>query len=207
MQESIKIFKTIPYEARALQGATLLAEYAQEAIEDILADTSVFLKMPTLTDIVKVKSESVYGVYKLVVKMKQGVSYPEYMLNARVVALEPKLVNVVFESEGLEDEEMQESYQSISQESLQTTQSSQATTKPTPNPIPALASELKMSYEEIASELGYEKEVIIASLSSRELDKPLAKAVDLYKENLVLKEALQETQKIKESLKNWVLQS
>ncbi|MEA1982319.1 MAG: hypothetical protein U9N39_02145, partial [Campylobacterota bacterium] len=105
MQENLKLFDKIPYEVRIIKGSFLSVAQAEEAINDVLSDTSAFFKTPTLSEILKVRSDNVYGVFKLILTVDQGTQYPEYMLNARVAELEPKLVNIIFETAEIEETE------------------------------------------------------------------------------------------------------
>lgn len=100
MQENVTIFDNVPYEARAVKSDALTPSQAQEAITDVLLDTSAYFKMPSRSSIIRVRSESAYGVYKVEVTVAHGTNFPEYMLSGRVAELEPKLVSVVFQAEG-----------------------------------------------------------------------------------------------------------
>ena len=94
------IFNNVPYESRSVKSPALTAAQAQEAIEDVLAEPSAYYKLPSVSDIIFVKSESVYGVLKVEATLKHGSVFPEYMLSGRVAELEPKVVSVVFQAEG-----------------------------------------------------------------------------------------------------------
>jgi len=210
MQEELKLFGEIPYKTRVLRATPLLASHAQEAIEDILNDTSIFLEMPKLSDILGVRCESVYGVDKLIITLREGVAHPEYMLNARVAQLEPKLINVLFESGEFLQEQMQESAQTQSpqrqtQQTSGATQKTDSTSRPKDISLLTLTcSKLELSYPELAALIGYEAQDLINALSLGEIPKPMKKAIELYLENLELKKELEESSKIKSILKEWV---
>jgi len=208
MKETQTLFDNIPYHERTLRGASLLAEHAQEAIEDVLCDTSIFFQMPTIKDILRVKAESVYGVHKLVVTLKHGTSHPEYMLNARVVELEPKLVNVMFETGDVEDIHLPLQEASI-QTKEQTPRAPQAqniqTAEQTPSQsnrvkdislLTLTCSRLDLSYPELAALIGYEAKDVIAALSRGDIEPPMRRAIELYLENIELKKELDLLRKI-----------
>lgn len=199
MQENVTIFDNTPYEARALKGTPLTAAHAQEALEDVLSDTSAFLKMPSPSDITKVKSDNVYGVHKLIVTVPQGTPYPEYMLNARVAELEPKLVNVIFETGGLDEPE--------EFVAPQTPEPSTPHKSGPPKDISLLTltcSNLGVTYPEFAELIGYEAKDVIGALSLGSITPPMKKAIELYLENLELKKELEESAKMKKALKEWL---
>lgn len=199
MQDKVTIFENIPYEARAIKGAVLSASNAQEAIEDVLCDTSAFFEMPKVPDILRVKSDNVYGVHKLIVTLPQGTPHPEYMLNARVAELEPKLVSVVFEIGEAQEPESIEIPNT--QELLKPQPHSQ---KNNTSIITLTCSKLGVTYAEFAALIGYEAQDIIAALSSNEVNAAMKKAIELYIENIALKKELLEAQKMKKALKEWL---
>ena len=203
MQENETLFKNTPYQARALKGAPLSAAHAQEALEDVLSDTSAFLQMPSASDILKVKSDSVYGVHKLIVTVPQGTPHPEYMLNARVAELEPKLVNVVFEvGEANEANDAEAFGAAQATEAFKPHQSSGV--KKDISILTLTCSKLGVAYPELAALIGYEAQDVIGALSSGVVSAPMKKAIELYMENLRLKEELLESAKMKTALKEWL---
>jgi len=199
MQEKSTIFENTPYETRALKGTPLSPEHAQEALQDVLSDTSVFLEMPSSSDILKVRSESVYGVHKLIVTLPQGAAFPEYMLNARVVALEPKLVNVMFEVGALDEIE------EVSMPQMQEPSKPHHTAEPKDISILTLTcSKLGVTYPEFAEIIGYEAKDVIAVLSAGDVPAPMRRAIEFYLENLELKKELEASARIKAALKEWL---
>lgn len=199
MKETQTLFDNIPYTERTLRGASLLAEHAQEAIEDVLSDTSIFFQMPTIKDILRVKAESVYGVHKLVVTLQHGTPHPEYMLNARVAALEPKLVNVMFETGDREDPLMQEQALQAQEQATQAQTPPLQTQEQAPiqsNHIKDISlltltcAKLDLSYPDFAKLIGYEPKDVLAALSRGDIEPPMRRAIELYLENLELKERL-----------------
>jgi|GEM_PF-2610283 len=203
MQENLTVFGNIPYKARAIKGTALSAAHAQEALQDVLDDTSVFFKMPTSSDILKVTSDSVYGVHKVVATVPQGTAFPEYMLNARVADLEPKLVNVVFEVGSLEDEDTEDEAMRASH----VLEPSKPHQNETPKDISLLTltcSKLELTYPELAELIGYEAKDVIAALGSGTINAPMKKAIELYLENIELKKELEESTKMKTALKEWL---
>lgn len=201
MKETQTLFDNIPYTERTLKGESLLAAHAQEAIEDVLCDTSIFFQMPTIKDILRVKAESVYGVHKLVVTLQHGTPHPEYMLNARVAELEPKLVNVMFETGDREDPLMQEQILQAQEQAIQ----KQAQTPPlqTQQQMPTQSNHVKdislltltcakldLSYPDFAKLIGYEPKDLLAALSRGDIEPTMRRAIELYVENLELKERL-----------------
>ena len=205
MQENLKIFNKIPYEVRIIKGKFLSTEQAEEAINDVLQDTSAFFKMPLLSDIVKVKSDNVYGVYKLIVTLPQGTSFPEYMLNARVEALAPKLVNVIFETAELEQAEEFKSLENAeSVSNVNTSKPAQSHSPQGPNFIAQVSSQLGLTYKELSELIGYETTEVVEALSSGIVSKPMKKALELCVENVELKKEIENSKKIKDALKEWL---
>lgn len=218
MQENSILFNNIPYEVRVIKGKFLTAQQAQEAITDVLSDKSAFFDLPSLSDIIKVKSENVYGAFKLIVTLSQGSSHPEYMLNARVEELAPTLVNVVFET--ADPEELLSSQPASSTQELTQNSSSQAPTsveerpmapKKTPevnkekiNFISQTSSDLGITYQELSELIGYSINEVISALSSGAVPPPMRRSIELYKENIALKKELEISRKIKTTLKEWL---
>lgn len=199
MQENLKIFETIPYEVRIIKGSYLSVEQAEEALNDVLSDTSAFFKIPSRSEIIKVKSDNVYGVYKLLVTLAQGSSFPEYMLNARVEALAPKLVNVIFEAGELEEE-----LNPTPIEESEPVQSSQTPSPSGPNIIVMTSTKLGLTYKELSELIGYTTEDVVQALSSGVVSPAMKRAIELYNENLQLKKELEASNKIKSTLKEWL---
>ncbi len=196
--QTTTIFTNTPYKAKAIKGAALAAEHAQEAIEDILSDSSVFIRMPKKEHIVKVRSESVYGTHKLIVTLREGVSYPEYMLSARVEALAPKLVNIFFESVGFEEDEeafAQIQYATVNRDA---NPSEHATVK-TPSQesltdvslISKTREALGVTYMELGSLIGYDPSELTKAISQGSMSRALQKALELLSENRALKKELE----------------
>jgi len=190
------LFDKIPYKSKASRGAPLLAGYAQEAIEDILSDTSIFLNMPKLTHIVKARSESSYGSHKLIVTLHEGVSYPEYMLSARVASLAPKLVNIFFETIGFEEEEeiyAQMQYASAGASSPSSTmQTQESQTLLEDASIISKTRELAgVSYQALGEQVGYEAQELTKALSMGKVSRAMQRALELYAENIQLKKELE----------------
>lgn len=210
MQEKQKLFQNIPYTQRTLKGSPLVPAHAEEAIKDVLADTSIFFQMPSISDILRVKSESVYGVHKIVVTLKHGTAHPEYMLNARVVELEPKLVNVLFETgdiiDPLEHEQALKMEAELQEpapkpkEPQQTTAEAEALSHQNRvkdiSLLTLTCSRLNLSYPEFAKLIGYESKDVIAALSRGDIEAPMKRAIELYLENLELKQQLEALTKI-----------
>ncbi|MEA2073207.1 MAG: hypothetical protein U9O86_06435 [Campylobacterota bacterium] len=210
MQENLKIFDKIPYEVRIIKGTFLTVAQAEEAINDVLSDTSAFFKTPSLSQIIKVKSDNVYGVYKIIVTVAQGTAFPEYMLNARVAELEPRLVNVVFEAAELEQVEVPKtpvSTKDIKTEpakEVQTPQPTQSHSPQGPNFIAQVSSQLGVTYKELSELIGYETTEVVEALSSGIVSKPMRKTLELCVENVELKKEIENSKKIKDALKEWL---
>lgn len=192
------IFQNTPYKAKVLKGAALSAQHAQEAIEDILSDSSVFIRMPKKEHIVKARCESVYGTHKLIVTLAEGVSYPEYMLSARVEALAPKLVNIFFESVGFEEDEeafVQTQYVAVHRDA----NASEYATAQTPSQesladvslISKAREALGVTYMELGSLIGYDPSELTKAISQGSMSKALQKALELLLENRALKNELE----------------
>lgn len=199
MQENINLFNKIPYKTKVRKGTPLLAEHAQEAIEDLLSDTSVFLTMPKLTHILQARSESSYGSHKLILTLAEGVSYPEYMLNARVAALSPKIVNVFFETIGFQEEEeafMQMQYTTASQGTMGATaqaplQQESAMSDVDASCISEARAALGISYQELGESIGYDPQELTRSVALGKISIAMQKALELYLENVALKKKLE----------------
>jgi hypothetical protein len=194
MQENATVFNNIPYKSKALKGASLLPEHAQEAIEDILNDTSIFLNMPKVSHILKARSESVYGAHKLVIILKEGVSYPEYMLSARVVALAPKLITIFFETDGFQEEEeafMQMQYvMTPPPREMQTAQMPQSEAPSSSTDVSIISKTreaLGITYLELGEEIGYDAAELTKALSQGSISKAMQKSLELCLENEKLK--------------------
>lgn len=198
------IFNNTPYKTKSLKGETLAPHHAQEAIEDILSDSSVFLRMPKVEQIVKVRCESVFGSHKLIITLAEGVPYPEYMLSARVAELAPKLINIFFETVGMsEEEEVFLQMQSYSANAaLQSTNAAHNTAFENANtaqtqPIDAsiiskTREELGLTYMDLAEAIGYEPSDLTKAISTGNMPKAMQKALELFRENRGLKAKLDE---------------
>ena len=200
MQEMDNLFNTVPYKSKAHRGEALRAEHAQEAIEDILSDNSVFLNMPKIAHILKARAESSYGSHKLIVTLKEGVSYPEYMLSGRVAALAPKLVNIFFDTVGFEEEEeilaqMQYANATSSLQSISNTTQSNASQTPNITADATIVSKtrelLGVTYQELGEMSGYDAQELTKALSLGKISRAMHRALELCLENVALKKELQ----------------
>ena len=198
MQENALLFEQIPYKAKALRGSALEAKHAQEPIEDVLNDTSVFLNMPKVKHILAARAESSYGAHKLIVTLAEDVSYPEYMLSARVAELAPKLVNIFFETIGFAEEEeafMQMQYASAVTprefQSGEATRQEEQSLNEDASIVAKTREALGVTYQELSEQIGYSAQELTKALSVGKISKPMHRALELYAENVTLKKELE----------------
>lgn len=71
-----------------------------------------------------------------------------------------------------------------------------------PNIVKSVCKDLNITYKFLANELGYKPDTLNKAASTGKISEQLSKAIDLYLENLSLKEELKSFKLIKESLKN-----
>ena len=198
MQEIAYLFENIPYKSKALKGASLLPQHAQEAIEEVLSDTSIFLNMPKLAHVLKARSESTYGSHKLIITLKEGVSYPEYMLNARVQELAPKLVNVFFETIGFQEEEeaFTQMQYAVATPQRETQTSHTAVQEESPEGgdascVSKTREALGVTDQELGEMTGYDAQTLTKALSVGKISKAMQRALELCLENVALKKELE----------------
>lgn len=71
------------------------------------------------------------------------------------------------------------------------------------NIIKKTCKELGMTYSQLAEQIGY-GENSVSNASRGEVSKAMQKAIELYLKNLELEKQLQNSEKIKETLKEWL---
>lgn len=74
-----------------------------------------------------------------------------------------------------------------------------------PNIIKQVCKDLDITYKTLALELGYKPDTINKAASTEKISEQLFKAIDLYLENLKLKEDLKKFNSIKETLQNAII--
>lgn len=72
------------------------------------------------------------------------------------------------------------------------------------NLVKQTAKELGLTYKELSKELGYSESALNAAARKDELSEPLKKAIELYLENLALKEKIKLTEAFKQNLKDFL---
>ena len=72
------------------------------------------------------------------------------------------------------------------------------------NIVKATCRELGMTYKELGEAIGYSESAIKMAISKDKISEPMVKAIELYKKNLELKKELENSNKIKSTLKNWL---
>ena len=71
------------------------------------------------------------------------------------------------------------------------------------NIIKQVARDLKLTYKELGEKIGYSESALNGAASRDEISTPLKKAIDLYLENLRLKEELKDFHTLREILKKY----
>jgi len=72
------------------------------------------------------------------------------------------------------------------------------------NIVKKVCRELGLTYRELGERIGYSESAIKMAASTGKISEPLKKAIELYLENLELKEKLKKSNLIKETLKEWL---
>lgn len=72
------------------------------------------------------------------------------------------------------------------------------------NIIKKTCKELGLTYAQLADEIGYSEGNINKVASTGNISEPVRKAIELYRKNLELEEKLANSEKIKETLKEWL---
>ena len=73
------------------------------------------------------------------------------------------------------------------------------------NIVKKVCKELGITYKELGERIGYSESAIKMAGSTNKVSEPLKKAIELYLENLELKKQLEHSNKIKQTLKEWLL--
>ena len=72
------------------------------------------------------------------------------------------------------------------------------------NIIKKTCKELGLTYAQLAEEIGYSEPAIKKAIANDNISEPMKKAIELYLENLELKKELENSNKIKQTLKEWL---
>ncbi|ABS43218.1 conserved hypothetical protein [Campylobacter jejuni subsp. doylei 269.97] len=77
-------------------------------------------------------------------------------------------------------------------------------TNPKENLIKTTCKEQKLTYKELSKLIGYSEDTINKNASTNQISKPVQRVIELYLENLALKESLKEHHTLKNSLKELI---
>ncbi|PZP12122.1 MAG: transcriptional regulator [Aliarcobacter butzleri] len=72
------------------------------------------------------------------------------------------------------------------------------------NIIKKTCKEIGLTYAQLAEEIGYSEPAIKKAIANDNISEPMKKAIELYLENLELKKELENSNKIKQTLKEWL---
>jgi len=72
------------------------------------------------------------------------------------------------------------------------------------NIVKATCNELKMTYKELGEAIGYSEGALKTAVSTEKISKSMIKAIELYKKTLELEKELENSNKIKLTLKEWL---
>lgn len=72
------------------------------------------------------------------------------------------------------------------------------------NIIKKTCKELGLTYSQLAEQIGYTEGALKTSVSTDKISNSMVKAIELYRKNLELEEKLLNSEKIKETLKEWL---
>ena len=72
------------------------------------------------------------------------------------------------------------------------------------NIIKKTCKELGLTYAQLAEQIGYTEGALKTSVSTDKISNSMVKAIELYKKNLELEKKLLNSEKIKETLKEWL---
>jgi len=72
------------------------------------------------------------------------------------------------------------------------------------NIVKKTAKELGMTYKQLGEAIGYKEGALKNAITTDKISEPMQKAIELYLENLKLKEKLQNTNNFKQHLKDFL---
>lgn len=73
------------------------------------------------------------------------------------------------------------------------------------NIIKKTCKELGLTYAQLAEQIGYTEGALKTSVSTNKVSNSMIKAIELYRKNLDLEKKIQNSEKIKETLREWLI--
>lgn len=172
----MKLFGKIPFEIRYLGNANIQTEEIEHIIKEVLKKSNK-PNLPSISDIQSVFLNN-KGSWEFVLTLYADSNYSMETIFIDIDSKEGYgygTLTIAFEQSGV----------------------------PKPNIVKVTCQELGITYKELGEAIGY-SESAISNASRGKVSEQLSKAIELYIENIQLKKELEQSKKIKNTLKEWL---